>query len=387
MASVSSFNDSLWRASISDKRRHKNAKQIYYPKDSFSKRQAKQSATALEHRHKDGEDDFDLWKVDVQVLNDKVTIRHVDGTQQMNVRELFDRWIETKKSELAERSITNYEQTAAPFLDEFGSLNIGSINTTTINNYVNQGKLNYRLNKKKLLSQLFDFGSEMYGIKPIKIEVESTKAERSEIKNKSFKDFLIEYECLQLASSFPDVITRRGKYPAEMYGYFFLLLFYFPRRIDDFIHLKPEWIEGKVVYIGDDDYLPKSQEIELTMPTEEALRLLNTVVDKYGKPGKQVFPFTYIGAYQVFKKVVKKLFPDRLVKLSPHKLRDSGIMYHLHELDMQPQELMSITGHANFASLEKYVHRSAKALIHQRKTDFNVKSMLQLKNKFMQGEF
>ena len=77
------------------------------------------------------------------------------------------------------------------------------------------------------------------------------------------------------------------------------------------------------------------------------------------------------------------MFPEASKKLSPHKLRDSGIMYLLYEKKFTVQDVMSITRHSELASLQRYIHRGRRALMEQKK----MQNMLQQKNKFFEGKY
>lgn len=374
MASVSSFNDKLWRATISDRPRHKTAKQIYYPKESYTKKKAKESATILEYKHK--QDEFDLWKMDVRVVGNELAFRQLEGEQTLRFSEVFEAYLNDTKNELTNGTITTYTNLKNSIISELGDFYIGE--EKDLNAYVNKGRLNYRKGKKNHLLSVYKWAHKHLGIEVPDLEIKSSKAERNELQHMEFKSFMCEAELLELVSRLREV--RKTRYESHI-AYYLLMLFYIPRRRSDFIHLKPEWISSSenIIFIGDDRYLPKSQRKEIISPTPEGMKLARIVKNKIKE-----FPFSAAYITIFFKECIDTILPHYKGKISLHKLRDSGIMHLLHEVKLPISDIKSITGHAHLGSFNKYDHPSGKALLAMKKREYDVNSMLQRKKRFFE---
>lgn len=383
MASVSSFNDSLWRASISDRKRYKNAKQIYYPKDQFTKKKAKLSAEILELKHKAGE--IDLWKQEVQFSEGKAIIRQLEGNSSVRLSEIFTEFKKYKERQVTEGTLLQYQTVYNGLIKELGDFPLNRVSDRKLNEYINAGRYKYRQGKYTTVNQIYKFAHKRYKIPMPDIEVLSTRAERKELENKTFKTFLTEPELFMILEFMLQDDRHEIQHSRVDLAYFFLLAFYFPRRMNDILHLRPEWIGQKIVTIGDDNYKTKSGITERMIPPPEGMQILKMLKKKW-KGRDRLFPYDYHVPGKVFKRQIDNVFPERYDQLSLHKLRDSGIIYLLYEKDWNPQDVMGVTGHSSFSSLEKYIHKSAKAIIHDRLSEFDVKSMLRQKNKWIKGD-
>jgi len=384
VASINDYDDKFWRAVISDRPAHKYAKQIYYPKDKFTRKKALQSATVLEVRHKQGE--INLWSMKVQVIGDQLLLRQLEGKGAMPFSRLYAEMIQAERAELSAGSLRTYESLHNALRDAVGDFYPSSVSAELINGWVNDAKYSTRQLRKTFLMKVFNYASETYTIKHPQIVVHSSKAERNAYSDMDFKTFLVESEVLLLAHH---LITRKpggASILTRLKAHLLLALFYFPRRISDMNHMKPEWIGEKVVEIGDKDYKTKGQRTELIAPTAEALRLLH-LMRSHTKAGERVFPVKQRSFYATFRTITKEILPEVADKVSPHRLRDSGIMYLLHEVGMSVPEVMQITGHANLSSLQRYMHRSGKALMEQKKERKMVVDVLQLKKDFFEGVY
>ncbi|MAO64259.1 MAG: hypothetical protein CL666_04605 [Balneola sp.] len=382
MASVSSFNENLWRASISDRPRHKSAKQIYYPKDQFSKKKAKLSAELLELRHKEGE--IDLWNQDVQFSNGKAIIRQLEGKPSLKLSHIFQEFKAYKEKQVTTGTLKAYQTIYNSAIKELGDFYLNKIPVKQLNEFINAGRYKYRQGKYTCMNQIFKLAHKRYDTPLPDIEIMSTRAERKELENKTFKTFLTQAELFEILEYMLNDDRHENQIDRVSIGYFFLLAFYFPRRMNDILHLKTNWIGSKIVSIGDDNYKTKAGIEEQMIPPLEGMQILK-LLKKEKQKGERLFPYDYHVPGKVFKRQIDQVFPARYKQLSLHKLRDSGIIYLLYEKDWTAQDVMAITGHASFGSLEKYIHKSAKAIIHDRMTEYDVNIMLQRKKKWMKG--
>lgn len=382
MASINDYNEKFWRAIISDRPQHASPKQIYYPKSKFSKKKALNSAQTLEIRHKQGE--INLWQMKVQVLADQVLLRQLEGKQTILFSRLFREMMQQAQAELSKGSITTYNSQYNALIEKIGDFYPGDIKPELLNEWVNDCKFSTRKLRKSFLSRVLRYGEEHYSTPAVGLAIYSTKAERISYSEKDYKTFLVEAEVLQLARHMIDRPPHHSWKDPVLKAYLLLCLFYFPRRISDYTHMKPEWIEEHVVTIGDKTYKTKAQRNELVAPTPEGLQLLH-LLKSQAAPHRPIFPFNPHGFYNSFKIVLDEVFPDRSKKISPHRLRDSGIMYLLYEKKLSPQEVMQITGHSDLNSLQRYMHRSGKALMEQKKKHFSVNVVLEQKKHFFQG--
>lgn len=248
-----------------------------------------------------------------------------------------------------------------------------------LEDWINEAKaFSYRERRKGILSMMFDYLKEEYGITKPEFKVNATREEKKRYYNKDFKTFLlkeqVEYVIQYMINHAP---KSHWAYDRNLIGDFLRLSFLTGRRMNEIASIRGEWIKTTqpMLELFDEDYSTKGGEYEYILLNNEAWVILK----RLKKPGNIFSPITGEFVSGVFRETVRACLPANLArKVSLHKLRDSAIMHKLYIEKMDLVSVMDAVGHDAFSSTQKYRHKNGLMIIQSKQQEW--KEWLMAKN-------
>ncbi|MEQ9091843.1 MAG: hypothetical protein RIE52_12175 [Balneola sp.] len=340
MASVSSYDEKRWRLSFFDKSKSPKRKAKYLKKKSYyknygyTKKQAETEAFRLEQLHKEGE--LDLWKSNFD-------------SKSLTIAEAIEVWEKKAVKTHAQSTIDSMKYRMNCFKNSFGNSYMEDLPEDYVNKWINEpDKLNSRTNRRTVVNALY----KSSGL-TIKINVESTRAEREQAKSLDEDQWVSKKEMLAICKALP---TIEGRTNLDEFSKIIQLAFFTGLRRNDIVHLRPEWISDDFtsMTIGDKNYRPKSQrKTETVALLKEAQEILKTIK----------LPVSYHKDFltKKFKKAADLVCPDK--NLHFHCLRHSFVMYCLDELKLPERITKQLTRHSDHRTFNRYTHNDVSNVV------------------------
>lgn len=351
----------IFRKTYDGKQRSKT---FYFRKDSYTRTEVRDWKRAKEMDFKGG--DWMPWDKESRIKKESA----------LTLQQAIDKYKKIAQQQLAEETIRTRFSDLKLFAEYIGKArHIKNITSENCNSFINRsGTYGTKKRRKSSLKNFFE-----YLDREPDLNVLATRAEKK--KNKStYKTYLksSEFDAVKQAAETiheTNKNSKAGKSPKfkkyrefeKEFPYIFDFLINTALRRGDLLNLNTAWFSVDYHYmtIGDDSYLPKSQQVERIPLTHDARIIAKRWVEKYGQPCQPFINITKDWYTTFFKKVFEEALPRKAPKLSAHKMRDSAVMYLLHELNLSPQTVQQITRHKQLKTLMVYAHRSPEAALRE----------------------
>lgn len=364
-SSVTKHKSGNWCFYFYDSKKSPKSKWFYFSPDQYTKREVRQIRNRYANLYRKGE-----WTPWEEPINES----------DLTLLEAKDEYLKRIPRELSENTVKYTTEWITKFIDKYKKQKVGNLTSADISDYINAYEnYNTRRTVNYVLTRFYDWLYQKGYRDKVQIEMLSTRQEKKQQTKypitRDQLDLLIQgfraEEKINLSKNHAN--PKRIEHAYKRHIDMTFVLFYMGLRMADVLHLRPAWILGDLLRIGDlkqwnlkDEYHPKSRKEHdqpIAIPKEVEPILTEWSADKgnYERMFGLVSPQYY---RRPFKRASVHAFgKDFADKFTPHSLRHSCATYWLNERNVPVQEVQRLMRHEDIKTTMKYYHPSTESHI------------------------